>query len=49
MLPVKKRIIRRFLQEAGWNLNNPDATEYEVEGMPNNAGKGYVDYGPLGG
>jgi len=33
-----------LLKEAGWSLEKPEDTEYEVEGMPNNEGKGYVDY-----
>jgi type I restriction enzyme R subunit len=32
------------LQEAGWDPQQPGATEVEVEGMPNESGKGYVDY-----
>ena len=41
---TRRYLLDILLQEAGWNLNHPDATEYEVEGMPNKAGKGYVDY-----
>ena len=41
---TRRYLLDILLQEAGWNLNHPDVTEYEVEGMPNNAGKGYVDY-----
>lgn len=41
---TRRYLLNILLQEAGWNLNHPDATEYEVEGMPNKAGKGYVDY-----
>ena len=41
---TRRYLLDILLQEAGWSLNHPDATEYEVEGMPNNAGKGYVDY-----
>lgn len=33
-----------LLQEAGWPLTGPDDLEYEVDGMPNAAGTGYVDY-----
>ncbi|HET6569064.1 MAG TPA: DEAD/DEAH box helicase family protein [Rhodothermales bacterium] len=33
-----------LLKEAGWALDEPRDREYEVEGMPNNQGKGYVDY-----
>jgi type I restriction enzyme, R subunit len=37
-------LIDVLLKEAGWDLNRPDATEYEIEGMPNTQKKGYVDY-----
>jgi type I restriction enzyme, R subunit len=33
-----------LLKEAGWPLDKPQDREYEVSGMPNQAGKGYVDY-----
>ncbi|MHB1798478.1 MAG: DEAD/DEAH box helicase family protein [Vulcanimicrobiaceae bacterium] len=33
-----------LLKEAGWPLDQPQDREFEVAGMPNNAGKGYVDY-----
>lgn len=33
-----------LLKEAGWPLDQPRDRELEVGGMPNNAGKGYVDY-----
>ena len=33
-----------LLQEAGWALDQPDDREFEVAGMPNNAGIGFVDY-----
>ena len=33
-----------LLKEAGWPLDQPRDREYEVEGMPNTKGKGYVDY-----
>ena len=41
---TRRYLLDLLLEETGWNLNHPDAIEYEVEGMPNNAGKGYVDY-----
>lgn len=41
---TRRYLLDILLQEAGWSTSHPDATEYEVEGMPNNAGKGYVDY-----
>ncbi|MBS1720436.1 MAG: DEAD/DEAH box helicase family protein [Armatimonadetes bacterium] len=33
-----------LLKEAGWALVKPEDREYEVEGMPNKEGKGFVDY-----
>lgn len=33
-----------LLREAGWPLDQKRDREFEVEGMPNNQGKGYVDY-----
>jgi type I restriction enzyme R subunit len=33
-----------LLQEAGWTLDKPEDTEFEVTGMPNSQNKGYVDY-----
>lgn len=33
-----------LLREAGWPLDKPGDREYEVEGMPNREGKGFVDY-----
>ena len=33
-----------LLHEAGWTLDQPRDREFEVTGMPNNQGKGYVDY-----
>lgn len=33
-----------LLKEAGWKLDRPRDREYEVQGMPNNQGVGYVDY-----
>ncbi|EEE47200.1 DEAD/DEAH box helicase family protein [Roseibium alexandrii] len=33
-----------LLKEAGWALDGVDDLEYEVVGMPNNKGIGYVDY-----
>jgi type I restriction enzyme, R subunit len=41
---TRRYLLDILLQEAGWSLSHPDSTEYEVEGMPNSAGKGYVDY-----
>jgi type I restriction enzyme, R subunit len=37
-------LIDVLLKEAGWNINQPEWTEYPVEGMPNDSGKGKVDY-----
>ncbi|MBL0163845.1 MAG: DEAD/DEAH box helicase family protein [Xanthomonadales bacterium] len=33
-----------LLHEAGWTLDQPRDREFEVTGMPNNQGKGFVDY-----
>ena len=33
-----------LLKEAGWALDQDRDREFEVAGMPNNQGKGYVDY-----
>lgn len=33
-----------LLKEAGWPLDQPRDREFEVSGMPNSKGKGYVDY-----
>lgn len=41
---TRRYLIDVLLKEAGWNLNQTGATEYEVEGMPNETGKGKVDY-----
>jgi type I restriction enzyme R subunit len=36
--------INLLLHEAGWPLDQARDTEFEVSGMPNNQGAGYVDY-----
>jgi type I restriction enzyme R subunit len=41
---TRRYLIDDLLKEAGWNIQRPDRTEYEVEGMPNEQEKGYVDY-----
>ena len=33
-----------LLKEAGWPLDQPRDREFEVSGMPNKQGKGFVDY-----
>ena len=33
-----------LLKEAGWALDQPRDRELEVDGMPNNQGRGFVDY-----
>ena len=33
-----------LLKEAGWSLDKPQDREFEVSGMPNNKGIGFVDY-----
>src|SRR5450830_358651 len=37
-------IIDLLLREAGWALDKARDREFEVSGMPNNQGKGFVDY-----
>ncbi|MBD2034553.1 DEAD/DEAH box helicase family protein [Leptolyngbya sp. FACHB-321] len=41
---TRRYLIDVLLKEAGWNIHQPRWTEYEVQGMPNSTGKGYVDY-----
>jgi len=41
---TRKAFIDVLLKEAGWNLNPAVNFEVEVIGMPNNEGKGFVDY-----
>lgn len=41
---TRKAYIDLLLREAGWTLDPAKNFEIEVAGMPNNAGKGYVDY-----
>ena len=41
---TRKAFIDLLLKEAGWNLDPVKNFEVEVTGMPNNEGKGYVDY-----
>ncbi len=41
---TRDAFIDLLLREAGWTLSNPQDREYEVEGMLNTKGIGYVDY-----
>lgn len=41
---TRKAFIDLLLAEAGWELNPTKNFEVEVVGMPNNEGKGFVDY-----
>lgn len=41
---TRRYLIDVLLKEAGWNIDQPGWTEYEVQGMPNDTGKGRVDY-----
>ena len=42
---TRKFYIDKYLEEAGWDLSNEGKdTEYEVKGMPNSTGIGFVDY-----
>lgn len=41
---TRRALIDVMLREAGWQINDKDDTEFEVCGMPNKTGIGYVDY-----
>jgi len=41
---TRDRFIDVLLNEAGWKLEGAQDREFEVTGMPNEHGKGYVDY-----
>lgn len=41
---TRKHIIDLMLTEAGWRLGKDVTFEYEVKGMPNDPGVGFVDY-----
>ncbi len=41
---TRDQFIDLLLQEAGWPLGQARDREYEVAGMPNGQGKGFVDY-----
>ena len=41
---TRRLIIDLALERAGWRLDQKQDREYEVKGMPNPAGLGYVDY-----
>lgn len=41
---TRKYLIDQLLREAGWDPAGEKVAEYEVQGMPNNKGVGYVDY-----
>ncbi|WP_242065488.1 DEAD/DEAH box helicase family protein [Trichocoleus sp. FACHB-262] len=41
---TRRYLIDVLLKEAGWNIEQPNWTEYEVQGMPTDSGKGRVDY-----
>ncbi|MCA9391932.1 DEAD/DEAH box helicase family protein, partial [candidate division WWE3 bacterium] len=41
---TREMFIDLMLREAGWDPKGENVEEYEVEGMPNNEGKGWVDY-----
>ena len=41
---TRRYLIDILLKEVGWNLESPESREYEVTGMPNSSGVGYVDY-----
>ena len=41
---TRDRFIDLLLKEAGWALDRKEDVEFPIEGMPNTAGVGYVDY-----
>lgn len=41
---TRDRYIDLLLHEAGWSLDQPRDREFEVHGMPNQQGTGFVDY-----
>jgi len=41
---TRRYLIDVLLLEAGWNIDGAGWTEYEVQGMPNQTGMGYIDY-----
>lgn len=41
---TRDEFIDQLLHEAGWALGGADDLEFEVSGMPNSQGLGYVDY-----
>ncbi len=46
---TRELIIDELLRESGWKLTESRDREFEVSGMPNQQGKGYVDYVLWGG
>jgi type I restriction enzyme R subunit len=41
---TRDNFIDLLLREAGWNPDGQNVAEYEVTGMPNESGQGFVDY-----
>lgn len=41
---TRKLIIDLLLREAGWTIGDDASEEYQVTGMPNESGEGFVDY-----
>lgn len=41
---TRRVLIDVMLREMGWDIDQPDCQEFEVQGMPNRSGIGYVDY-----
>jgi type I restriction enzyme, R subunit len=41
---TRRYLIDLLLREAGWDTHGENVAEYEVTGMPNRQGLGYVDY-----
>lgn len=41
---TRDRFLDLLLAEAGWDLDAPRVREFPIEGMPNQAGRGFADY-----
>lgn len=41
---TRRVLIDVMLREMGWDIDHPNCQEFEVHGMPNHSGTGYVDY-----
>jgi type I restriction enzyme R subunit len=41
---TRELLIDVMLRESGWDPGAPNVREFEIAGMPNKSGKGYIDY-----